>query len=167
MKVTTAELAAATAPAPVGADGTVRGVTDDDGAEDVDVPAPLVAVAVKVYAVPFVRPLTTHDVAGDVTVHVAPPGDAVTVYDVIGDPPLLAGATTVTLAVSLPGTTYPIEGASGVVRGVTEVVAAVEAPAAFTATTVKLYKVPLVSGEMVAGLLDTEYVSPVVTLVIT
>lgn len=165
--MTTADAAPATAPAPVGADGTVFGVTEDDGEDGADVPAPLVAVAVKVYAVPFVNPLTTHEVAGEVTVHVAPPGDAVTVYDVIGDPPLLAGATTVTLAVSLPGTTYPIDGAPGVVRGVTEVVAAVEAPAAFTATTVKLYKVPLVSGEMVAGLLDTEYVSPVVTSVIT
>ena len=165
--MTTADAAPATAPAPEGADGTVFGVTEDDGEEGADAPAPFVAVAVKVYAVPFVKPLTTHDVAGDVTVHVAPPGDAVTVYDVIGDPPLLAGATTVTLAVSLPGTTYPIDGAPGVVRGVTEVVAAVEAPAAFTATTVKLYKVPLVSGEMVAGLLDTEYVSPVVTSVIT
>jgi hypothetical protein len=46
--MTIAELAAATTPAPVGGDGTVRGVTDDDGAEDGDVPAPLVAVAAKV-----------------------------------------------------------------------------------------------------------------------
>ena len=44
-----------------------------------DVPAEFVAVAVNVYEVPLVSDEITHDVAGDVTVHVAPPGDAVTV----------------------------------------------------------------------------------------
>jgi hypothetical protein len=44
-----------------------------------DVPAEFVAIAVKVYEVPLVSGEITQDVAGDVTVHVAPPGAAVTV----------------------------------------------------------------------------------------
>ena len=43
-----------------------------------EVPVALVAVAVNVYEVPFVNGEMTHEVAGDVTVQVAPPGDAVT-----------------------------------------------------------------------------------------
>ena len=37
-------------------------------------------------------PLITHDVEGASTVQVAPPGEAVTVYLVMGDPPSFAGA---------------------------------------------------------------------------
>ena len=40
-------------------------------------PTAVVAVAVKVYEVPLVRPVTVHEV--DVVVQVAPPGVAVTV----------------------------------------------------------------------------------------
>ena len=50
----------------------------------------MVAVTVNVYAVPLVRPGTVTDVA-PVVVAVKPPGDAVTVYPVMGEPPLLAG----------------------------------------------------------------------------
>jgi hypothetical protein len=65
---------------PVGAPGTVDGVTDAD-ADDADpVPLALVAATVKVYAVPLVRPVTVvDDVAAPFTVFVAPPGLAVTV----------------------------------------------------------------------------------------
>ncbi|MEY4633579.1 MAG: hypothetical protein RLZ18_951 [Actinomycetota bacterium] len=42
------------------------------------VPEALVAVELKVYAVPLVSPAMVHVVAGTVTVHVAPPGVAVT-----------------------------------------------------------------------------------------
>lgn len=42
-------------------------------------PAALFATTVNEYSVPFVRPSTTHDVAGAVAVHVLPPGPAVTV----------------------------------------------------------------------------------------
>jgi hypothetical protein len=42
------------------------------------VPEALVAVELKVYAVPLVSPVMVHVVAGTVTVHVAPPGVAVT-----------------------------------------------------------------------------------------
>jgi hypothetical protein len=61
-----------------GLDGAV-GVTGVDAADADDVPTELVAVTVKVYAVPFVSPLTVHVVAGATAVHVLPPGDADTV----------------------------------------------------------------------------------------
>jgi hypothetical protein len=78
-------------PTPVGAPGTVRGVTAALAADAAEVPAALVAVTVNVYAVPLVRPVTVADVA-PVVVAVAPPGAAVTVYPVTGDPPSPAGA---------------------------------------------------------------------------
>ena len=52
------------------------GVTASDGADHGPHPAPLSARTSKVYAVPFVRPLTSHD-STDVT-HMRPDGDAVT-----------------------------------------------------------------------------------------
>jgi hypothetical protein len=53
------------------------GVTGALGAEGGPFPVALVAITVKVYGVPFVSPVTVHDV--DAVVHVAPPGVAVTV----------------------------------------------------------------------------------------
>jgi len=55
------------------------GVAGSDATELADVPAAFAAVEVNVCAVPFVKPVTGHEVAGTVTVHVAPPGEAVTV----------------------------------------------------------------------------------------
>jgi hypothetical protein len=55
-----------------------RGVTGVDGSLAADVPSAFVAVTVNVYAVPFVRPVTTQLVAGTVTTH-DPPGAPVTV----------------------------------------------------------------------------------------
>ena len=71
--------AAVTAPM-VGAPGTVSGVTGADAADAAEVRPPFVAVAVNVYAVPLVRPVTSQDPDSPVTVH-APPltaGEAVT-----------------------------------------------------------------------------------------
>lgn len=70
-----------------------------------------VAVAVKVYAVPFVNPVTTHELAGEVTVHVAPPGAAVTRYDVTGPPP--APGATDTVALALPARAEVTDGVAG------------------------------------------------------
>ena len=66
-----------TADAPVGAPGTVRGVTGELGADGNPSPAALVAMTVNVYDVPFVSPVTVQDNAA--VLHVAPPGEAVTV----------------------------------------------------------------------------------------
>src|SRR5258708_1382277 len=87
---------------PAGAPGTVAGVTELDGDEAGPVPTALVAVTVKVYLVPLVRPLTVALVAVPLALAVIPPGDEVTGYPVIGDPPLEAGATQGTVAWALP-----------------------------------------------------------------
>ena len=54
-----------------------RGVTAEEATEAVDVPAAFVAVTVKVYAVPLVRPVIVALLP--VVLTVAPPGLAVTV----------------------------------------------------------------------------------------
>jgi hypothetical protein len=77
VKETVAELLPITALTPVGASGVPAGVIDED-VVPVDVPVELVAVAVNVYAVPFVKPRITHDVAGEITVQVPVSGEAVT-----------------------------------------------------------------------------------------
>jgi hypothetical protein len=59
VKVTLACALPPVAVAPVGASGTVAGVTLFDGAEGALEPTALAATTVNVYAVPFVRPVTT------------------------------------------------------------------------------------------------------------
>ena len=66
------------APTPVGAPGRAAGVTAAVAADGVPVPIALVAVTLKRYAVPLVRPATVALVA-PVVVAVAPPGLATTV----------------------------------------------------------------------------------------
>ena len=51
----------------VGGPGRVAGVTAKEGVDGFDVKTPLLAVATKVYAVPFVRPETMHVRAGALT----------------------------------------------------------------------------------------------------
>jgi len=64
----------------VGAPGTVNGVTLLEAAEVGLTPTPLVAVTVKVYAVPFARPGTTIGAAaGPATLAEMPPGVEVAV----------------------------------------------------------------------------------------
>jgi hypothetical protein len=48
----------AVAVTPVGASGTTTGITEFEAAEDTLVPLAFVAVTVKVYVVPFTRPVT-------------------------------------------------------------------------------------------------------------
>ena len=67
------------------------GVTELDATDALPVPATFVAVTVNIYAVPLVRPVTVQERA-PVVVHVRPPGLAVTVYPVIGQPPSDTGA---------------------------------------------------------------------------
>ena len=66
------------------------GVSHADGEDDPPVPMAFAATTVKVYAVPFVRPVTVHDIV--LVVHVLLPGWEVTVYPVIALPPLSVGA---------------------------------------------------------------------------
>ena len=60
---------AMTAPIP-GVPGTPRTLTDADAREAAEVPAEFVAVALNVYAVPLVSPVTSQDPDAPVTVHV-------------------------------------------------------------------------------------------------
>lgn len=120
------------------------GVTAGELADDPDVPPGPVAVAVKVYDVPFVSPVTTQPVAGAVTVHVAPPGDAVTRYDVTTPPP--EPATTDTVAAPLPASTPVTAGVAGdAVPGVKAAdVADAPQPAPDNADTDTVYDIPFV-----------------------
>jgi hypothetical protein len=68
------------------------------------------------------------------------PGVEVTVYPVIGDPPVFEGAVNVTEACAFPFVAVPIVGAPGTDKGVTEFEAELSAllPLAFVANTVKV-----------------------------
>ena len=125
----------------VGAPGVVAGVMLLEGAEATPEPFTLAAVTVKVYAVPLVRPVTAAVVVAPLgVVAVTPPGDDVTVYDVIALPPLLAGAAHETLAWVLPAVAVTPVGALGTVDGVTAVdgLDAGPVPLALAALTVKV-----------------------------
>ena len=66
---TVTDVALATVAVPiVGASGTVTGVTEVDAVDKLDVPAVFVAVVLKKYGVPFVKPVTAHEPDAPVTV---------------------------------------------------------------------------------------------------
>jgi hypothetical protein len=127
-------------------------VTDADGALAGEFPELIFATVVNVYAVPARKPLIVHAPDAPVTVHVAPPGVAVTSYDVgVGKP---AGAVTVTVASSSPTTTVAAPGVFGAVtlgRTVTDAegVLADELPELVFAMVVNVYAVPAVRPVMV------------------
>ena len=77
VNVTEASPFPAVAAPIVGVPGTVAAVTELEGEDAALVPAALVAVRVKVYAVPLVRPVTT--MGEELPVAVIPPGDEMTV----------------------------------------------------------------------------------------
>jgi hypothetical protein len=74
--------------------GALAGVVLNDAIEDADVPVAFVAVDVNVYEVPLLKPVIVHEPLDPVTVQVAPPGEAVTVYEV-GTPPDVGGVVPV------------------------------------------------------------------------
>ena len=96
-----------------------RTVVDADAVLALESPVLTFATVVNVYAVPAVKPVIVHDPDAPVTVHFAPPGDAVTSYEVGVKPPV--GAVTVIVALSSPATTLGVPGVFGVVlaRGTT------------------------------------------------
>jgi hypothetical protein len=122
------------------------GTTLGDGKDAGPVPTMFVAVTVKVYGVPLVRPVTMQ-VRAPVVVHGTPPiPEGVTVYRVMGWPPLLAGAVQATDAVAAPGDALTLLGCPGTVAGMT-VLDAIEGrlgPEAFVAVTMNVYDRPLV-----------------------
>ena len=122
-----------------GAVSTAVGVVEFDAPEAGESPAAFIATTVKVYSVSLVRPVTVAVVAPVVSA-VTPPGEEVTVYFVIAEPPLLVGAVHDTEASPLPAVAVTLVGAPGTVRGVTafEASAASESPAVLVATTVNV-----------------------------
>src|SRR5215472_13199756 len=97
------------------------GVTALDGTDAMPVPTPFVAVTVKVYVVPSVRPLIAADVAGGAPVTTVvgcavEPMYGVTVYDVIWLPPS-GGAVHVTAADASPAAALTPVGTPGTVGG--------------------------------------------------
>ena len=148
----------------VGVSGIVAGVTEADADEAMDVPAAFTAFTVKVYAVPFVNP----DIASglpDVVNDVGPPtgvGLGMTMYPVMGVPPVLVGVSKEIVAAPEVATATTCSGAVGGAVGVTGVDADEETdvPMAFVAVTVKVYAWPIVSPVKFAGLLVTVRVSP-------
>ena len=96
-----------------GAEGPLEGVTAFDALLAEPAPAALVAVTVNVYSVPFDKPVTVIGLADPEAEML--PGEEVTVYEVIAEPPLNAGAVKVTTAFALPATAVPIVGALGIV----------------------------------------------------
>jgi hypothetical protein len=135
------------AEALAGAPGTVTvrdGVTAAEESESWPVPMAFVALAVKVYAVPLVRPDTSH-VSAVVVVQVRCSGALVTVYPVMALPPSDAGADHETVARPSPPAAVTDVGLPGTDTGVMLVACpAAPLPAAFVATTDTEYVVPLI-----------------------
>ena len=90
-----------------------RTVVDADAVLALESPVFTFAMVVNVYAVPAVKPVIVHDPDAPVTVHFAPPGVAVTSYEVGVKPPV--GAVTVIVALSSPATTVGTPGVFGAV----------------------------------------------------
>jgi hypothetical protein len=150
VKVIVASPLPRTAVTLVGAPGVVAGVIELLVGDEEPVPFAFVAVTVKVYVVPFVRPVTV--IGESVPVAVCPRFE-VTVYCVMVEPPLLTGGVKVIVASPLPATADTLVGAFGMLFGVIEllVVEAALSPSAFVAMTVKVYVVPFVRPVMVIG----------------
>src|SRR5215212_5657415 len=93
-----------------GADGTVAGVAESTF-DAAPVPAELLARTLNEYLVPLTRPPIEQPRL--VVVHVAPPGDALAVYDVIGAPPSEVGAVHERATRPSPGVAEARVGAPG------------------------------------------------------
>jgi hypothetical protein len=148
--VTTADASLISAVGARGVPGTAGcGVTGSDAEDAADVPPPFVAVALNVYDVPFVKPVTVQLPEAPVTVHVNDPGVEVTRYDA-GVPPL--PAATVTTADETPASAVGVRGVPGIVGcGVTafDAADAADVPPPFVAVVVKVYDVPFVKPDTV------------------
>jgi hypothetical protein len=132
-----------------------------EAAEAEPEPTPFVAVTLKVYEVPGVRPVTLQVRAPDV-VQVRPPGDAVTVYREMAEP-LAAAAVQEIVACELPAVAVGVPGVPATAAGITALELADQAPvpAAFVAATWKMYDVPFTRPVTTYGELDAAVVATV------
>ena len=113
---------------------------------------------------PFVSPVTVHaSTSGIVTaeVQVRPPGVAVTVKLVTGEPPVIPGGVHPTSISPDPIVSTRFFGAFGVVAGVEDAeIDPAPVPAALIARTTTVYDVPFTSPEMVQLVDPDEHVAP-------
>ena len=101
---------------------------------------------------PFVKPVTVIGDEGPVAVR--PPGEEVTVYPVIADPPVFVGAVKLTVALPLLTVALiPVGVPGAVAAGLTaeDALEAVPVATELVAMTVKVYAVPLVRPVTVIG----------------
>ncbi len=148
-----------------GAKGFPAGVTALEASDVVLVPLALVAVTLKRYESPFVRPVTLQPVAGAVAVHVNVPVVECTEYTVIGDP-FVVDAVHETVAWPSPPVATTSVGASGFPAGmaVVDVGDGRLVPTALLAMTWNAYGAPFVRPSTV-HMVDGEvavHVNPVV-----
>jgi hypothetical protein len=152
VKLTVADPFPADATTFVGVEGLPTGVTAVEATDGPELPTPFLAIAVNVYGVPLLKPDISHPALGFVVTHVNPPGDEVTIYSTIADPPLSVGAVNVTVA--FPGAVdapVTLVGATEIVAGVTAIDAVEESDvyAPLFAWTANVTAVPLASPETV------------------
>ena len=105
-----------------GAPGKVFGVAARDAVEASEVNSAFSATTVKVYAVPFVKPVMLHANGlgnGAVNSQDPPAGDEVIVYLVGADSKEFAGAVNETLAAPFEAVAITLLGASGLASGFT------------------------------------------------
>ena len=126
-----------------GAPGKVFGVAARDAVEASEVNSAFSATTVKVYAVPFVKPVMLHANGlgnGATNSHDPPAGDEVIVYLVGADSAEFAGAVNETIAAPFEAVAITLLGASGFASGLTAVDAADElvVPVAFVAVVVNV-----------------------------
>ena len=126
-----------------GAPGIVFGIAARDAVEASDVNSAFSATTVKVYAVPFVKPVMLHANGlgnGATNSHDPPAGDEVIVYLVGADSAEFAGAVNETFAAPFEAVAITLLGASGFAIGLTAVDAADElvVPVAFVAVVVNV-----------------------------
>jgi hypothetical protein len=139
------------------------GVTAADGEEAGPVPLALVAVTVKVYAVPSVKPVTSVDVAEpDTCIGVCDvaPTHGVTVYELIGEPPGDGAVQYTRASLDAGFAPTPVGAPGGELDGVTALEGAEAAPLPneLLAVTVNVYVVPFVRFVIVAPLAGADTV---------
>ena len=111
----------------------------------------------------MLSPAKVIDVALPVTLAATPPGLEVTVYEVIGAPPLLAGAAQLTPAEALPADALTAVGAVGTAAGVVTAFDGADAapgPTELVAFTVKVYVVALLRPVTMTLVPDVVAVTP-------
>ena len=126
-----------------GAPGNVFGVAARDAVEASEVNSAFSATTVKVYAVPFVKPVMLQANGfgnGAINSQDPPAGDEVTMYLVGADSAKFAGAVNETVAAPFEAVAITLLGASGFAIGLTAVDAADElvVPVAFVAVVVNV-----------------------------